>query len=373
MYSETTLFVTANSTHVVLEQNPHCYVVCSLKSEGNGQTKDNTRAALQQKYHRHLNEIYGKILSSFEAEIDLLQSIAVYSVRNMKLTEHQDKNDLDICTVFPGELLTELGLYEENFSVSRFHLSEFLGKHVDSYVKVSTEYRRIVNVVDKSCKDVQSNYLETIYSEHIALKQHIHSQVRAFVKGRAVLMDDPWKVLCISTTNCMNVARTVEEWVARNLTDLEASYFVREIHNALARFTNGLCNKGMIACQSVNLITSNDLQIFLTSIKTKRSGENLTAINAGYRFSVEMSNNNHVRSQRKKRWVFTNFLAAITGLANEDEVQKLDKAAENLRHVELDNAGEIIKLEGKSNEIISRISKQSEQLAKLYHDRGYFE
>jgi hypothetical protein len=133
-YSETTLFVTAISTHVVLEQNPHCYVVCSLKSEGNGQTKDNTRAVLQQKYHRHLNEIYGKILSSFESEIDLLQSIAVYSVRNRKLTEYQDKNDLDICTVFPGELLAELGLYEENFSVSRFHLSEFLGKHVDSYV-----------------------------------------------------------------------------------------------------------------------------------------------------------------------------------------------------------------------------------------------
>ncbi len=210
-YSETTLFVIANSTHVVLEQNPHCYVVCSLKSEGNGQTKDSTKAVLQQKYHRHLNEIYGKILSSFEAEIDLLQSIAVYSVRNGKLTEYQDKSELDVCAVFPGELLAELGMYEENFSVSRFHLSEFLGKHVDSYVTVSTEYRRIVNVVDKSCEEVQSNYLETLYSEHMALKQHINSQVRAFVKGRAVHMDDPWKVLCISNTNCMNVARTVEE------------------------------------------------------------------------------------------------------------------------------------------------------------------
>jgi hypothetical protein len=298
-YSETTLFVVANSTHVVLEQNPHCYVVCSLKSERNGHTKDDTRAILQQKYHKHLNEIYGKILTSFESEIDLLQSIAVYSVRNRKLTEYQNKNDLDICAVFPGELLTELGIYEENFSVSRFHLSEFLGKHVDSYVTVSTEYRRIVNVVDKSCQNVQSNYLEMLYSEHLALKQHINSQVSAFVKGRAVDMNDPWKVLCITNANCMNVARTVEEWVNRNLTDLEASYFVIEIHNALARFTNGLCNKGMIVCQSVSLITSNDLQIFLTSIKTKRSGENLKANDSGDRFSVEIGNNAHVRTHRK--------------------------------------------------------------------------
>ncbi len=57
----------------------------------------------------------------------------------------------------------------------------------------------------------------------------------------------------------------------------------------------------MIACQSVGLITTNDLQIFLTSIKTKRSNENLKEIDAGNRFSVEMSNNNHVRTQRQKR------------------------------------------------------------------------
>jgi hypothetical protein len=98
----------------------------------------------------------------------------------------------------------------------------------------------------------------------------------------------------------MNVARTVEEWVNRNLTDLEASYFVIEIHNALARFANGVCNKGMIACQSVNLITSNDLQIFLTSVKNKRSDAILKEDDSGDRFSVEIGNNAHVRTQRKK-------------------------------------------------------------------------
>jgi hypothetical protein len=111
---------------------------------------------------------------------------------------------------------------------------------VDSYVTVSSDYLRIVNVVDKSCRNVQGNYLQMLYSEHLALTQHISSQVSAFVKGKAVNMTGPWKVLCISNTDCMNVARTVEEWVNRNLTDLEASYFVIEIHNALARFANGV-------------------------------------------------------------------------------------------------------------------------------------
>jgi hypothetical protein len=105
-YSETTLFVVANSTHVALEQNPHCYVICSMRYEGSGQTKDTTKAIVQQKYHRHLNEIYGKILSSFEAEVDLLQSIAVYSVRNGKLTEN--KQDLRMDCVVGGWLLARV-------------------------------------------------------------------------------------------------------------------------------------------------------------------------------------------------------------------------------------------------------------------------
>ncbi len=95
-YSETTLFIVANSTHVALEQNQHCFAICLMKYEGSGFTKDATKAVVQQKYHRHLNEIYRKILSSFEAKISLLQSIAVYSVRNGKLTENRDSEGLDI-------------------------------------------------------------------------------------------------------------------------------------------------------------------------------------------------------------------------------------------------------------------------------------
>jgi hypothetical protein len=66
---------------------------------------------------------------------------------------------------------------------------------------------------------------------------------------------------------------------------------------------------------------------------------------------VDIPSNSHVL-QGSKRWVFTGFLSAVTGLAGEDDIEKLKKVEENLRHVELDNAGEIIKIESKSNEIV---------------------
>jgi hypothetical protein len=60
----------------------------------------------------------------------------------------------------------------------------------------------------------------------------------------------------------------------------------------------------------------------------------------------------------------------VTGLAGEEEIEKLKTVEENLRHVELDNAGEIVKLESKSNEIVSRISKQNERIVQLYKDES---
>jgi hypothetical protein len=67
---------------------------------------------------------------------------------------------------------------------------------------------------------------------------------------------------------------------------------------------------------------------------------------------VDIPSNSYVL-QRSKMWVFIGFLSAVTGLAGEDDIKKLKKVEENLRHVELDNAGEIIKIESKSNEIVS--------------------
>jgi hypothetical protein len=54
---------------------------------------------------------------------------------------------------------------------------------------------------------------------------------------------------------------------------------------------------------------------------------------------------NSYGARRSKMWIFTGFLSAVTGLAGEEEVEKLKTVEENLRHVELDNAGEIVKLE----------------------------
>jgi hypothetical protein len=82
--------------------------------------------------------------------------------------------------------------------------------------------------------------------------------------------------------------------------------------------------------------------------------------------SVEDNNTGPRSPYRTKRWFYTDFLSAVSGLARESAIDKLNVATTNLKHVEDDNAGEIVKLEKKSNDIIERISRQNEKMMSLY-------
>jgi hypothetical protein len=150
------------------------------------------------------------------------------------------------------------------------------------------------------------------------------------------------------------------------MSDLEVSFLAIEIHNWLARFANGICDKTSTECVRYELIVRNSLHLMQQNLAIRRRfAKDQEVIES----TADIPNNSY-STHRSKRWVFTGFLSAVTGLAGEEEIEKLKTVEENLRHVELDNAGEIVKLESKSNEFVSRISKQNERIVQLYKDES---
>jgi len=149
------------------------------------------------------------------------------------------------------------------------------------------------------------------------------------------------------------------------LTDLEISFIMIEIHNAVARLLNSLCGKGIEACKRHNLLTSNSLQAYLRAAKVKRAFSITKPVDTS---QADVSSNDFRR--RARRWVYTGFLGALTGLAKETDIEKLKTDTINLKHVEEDNASEIGKLERQSNKIVDRIGAQNEKLLKLYRDES---
>jgi hypothetical protein len=213
-----------------------------------------------------------------------------------------------------------------------------------------------------NCITGKAPSLAVILSKHMALKQHIKSQLVAFVKGKKLPAVSVWKVLCLHQDSCGALAAELEDWLGKHISDLEASYFLIEIHNALVRFLNGVCNKGFATCKGIELIMINALQMLHSVAKIRRSIAKITIMSDS---GADITGNGFGQC-RVKRWIFTGFLSTVRGLADEEEIRKLEKTAENLRHVELNNAGEIVKLE--SNKIVERISKQNERLTQLFDD-----
>ncbi len=338
-YADAALFVTVNGTSVYLDPNPHCYVICASNAAKNVNQADSTAAVLQAKYHAHLNNLYDQIITSFEREIDVLQSVCVYSVSNSKKVQGEKTTFGNFCEELLATLLVELGSPADTVSVSRIELTDFMIKHEDSYVRVSKAYLKVMDFVTKSCDRVRSSFLEVIYSEHMALRQHILAQMMAFTKGKTISKKEAWDILCVAPGNCIGIASTIEEWAGREMSDLEVSFVAIEIHNSLARFANSICDKTSSECVRYELIVRNSLHLMQQNIAIRRR----YAAEQEVSESIADIPSNSYSTHRSKRWIFTGFLSAVTGLAGEEEIEKLKTVEENLRHVELDNAGEMVR------------------------------
>ncbi len=61
---------------------------------------------------------------------------------------------------------------------------DFVGRYDSAYTKASEAYLRIMESTGINCITGKAPSLAVILSEHMALKQHINSQLVAFVKKK---------------------------------------------------------------------------------------------------------------------------------------------------------------------------------------------
>jgi hypothetical protein len=200
MYAEATLFVTVNATHISLEANPTCYVLCALQSIS--APRDSTQAILQEKYHSHVNELYIQILENYKSEINLLQSLSIYSVRNGKHIDGIHEN-FNICDKLLTEKVIELKPSTGVDINSHRQIIVFIEKYEAQYLKASEAYMRVLTFVDINCERGKSAYMNELLSQHIALKQHIRSQLVTFLNNKNVVAIEQWRLLCLQPGNCV--------------------------------------------------------------------------------------------------------------------------------------------------------------------------
>ena len=155
----------------------------------------------------------------------------------------------------------------------------------------------------------------------------------------------------MSNFSSTDLKNCVRDGATLQLGDIEYSLILAQSHNAKVRFILRFCNAFRLDCKGMTFISSNYLINYAIHLKVKshfaKRDSDIILHNS------EQSDNTARGNKRYKRWFFSGFASAVTGLATSESVDKLTKNEENLKKLaEERNTEEIIKLETKSSEFL---------------------
>ncbi len=110
------------------------------------------------------------------------------------------------------------------------------------------------------CEEQSASYVHILFAENIALRHHLRTYYISFAESKGHSYTESWRILCFRTEDCSNIAPTLEGMMNAKLTDLEISFMLIEIHNAVARFLNIL--KLALDANNVNNQDQRKLHLF---------------------------------------------------------------------------------------------------------------
>jgi hypothetical protein len=86
--------------------------------------------------------------------------------------------------------------------------------------------------------------------------------------------------------------------------------------------------------------------------------------------SKQSINDNSPYRNRQKRWVWTDFVSTVSGLAKIDDVKRLNDNQESIRRAQINNENEILLVEKTENTLLKEMQDNSDKLTQLFKDES---
>jgi hypothetical protein len=103
---------------------------------------------------------------------------------------------------------------------------DFVSRYEGAYIKVSEAYLLIMEGLEKNCGTGKFSNMAVILSEHIALRQHIRSQLLAFMKGKDTPRIAEWRFLCLHQDSCGALVKELEKVLRKRLSTWKLAIFL---------------------------------------------------------------------------------------------------------------------------------------------------
>jgi len=353
------LFLTKNGTEIKLDENPMHTVMCSLPYPGNS---DNVTHIVQQKFFNHLTQIYGELIDTMMDKNDVLQNSLLLLMDKGDYGHTRPLTTIERChklqSWFPKE--------EYQLEKTRNNgLQNWMDRHISNIQNINENLLEIKKILISFCSTLSTKDLPLISLYNAILSFHINlvDVIKVFashIKKENFQFKQP-PLFDPKDINGQTYQTYLEKLFETNLDEESLKFLITRFENEkfylLQKTKIYLPDqlKPMHPLRFSDLSSNQEQQILREMInKTKTPQAN----------KVDRAS----EGQRIKRSWIGQYIASITGLVPEEDIEKVSRNEEKLLQKENEIVGEIRKIETKSNKILNAIKEQDKKFNTLYKD-----
>ncbi len=187
-------------------------------------------------------------------------------------------------------------------------MDEFIRMHGSQLTTCAKEYHRLTENIVDMCDNLPYELLFSIYSNILATRKHFQTQVYAFSRSK-VQGNFTNNILFLTEDSISGIPETLSSIVGTQLSETETSFFLISMYNMILRFCQSTCELLETPCINLRYINANALH---QSMQLSNVTKHFIRRSSPVARSSASSTDNSLRS---RRWIFSPYLAAMSGLA----------------------------------------------------------
>jgi hypothetical protein len=306
--SELRIFVSQDM--VQLDVKEDVSALCKVDLHKGVANREPLATVIQDKYFTHLSSLFSELITHFEYELDSLRDITLKSIKHQKLKLQKFHSSAEICNLIKRDRFKPIITSAADSALS---MDEFFRLHGSQLTSCAREYYQLTESIVEMCYNLPYELVFSVYANILATRKHFQKQVSSFsgTQSRGKYTDN---ILFLTEDSFASIPLTLTVIVGTQLSEAEVSYFFISMYNIMLRFCQSTCELLEISCSSLKYIHSNALH---QSMQLSKITKHFIRRSSPAVSSTAGSADNSLRS---KRWIFSPFLSAVSGLASETEI-----------------------------------------------------
>jgi len=320
------LHLSINGTHMFLSEHPSGYAICN--DSGNKTSSAKFAEIVKGKYFDHLGRVCSAILDTYDVKITTLQRSFILAIER-QFSGFTDKSEASqVC-----DAIRKLS-FQDCIGIGRPSQStefDFFEQERSNFILLDDKIRKVTQHALAACKSedrTSHRFLYSVFTQYVNIHMVLGSMLEAYLPEHHQL--DIKRILVSQLTSGIDIQGCVNQLIGSHLSTAETQNVLHAIYTSKIFFAMHFRDKG---------------ESF-----------------------VWPGTNSSTANPRTKRYVWTDPLSGITGLAKQTDIGVLSRNTDKVLSEANQNAQEIVHLEHQANIVLDAVKSQNEKVLRLYQD-----